>query len=180
MTQEEINAQRHMFYSGHLLVLSIWIQNVMTDLVIVKEDQSILESFSLLDSDKEEFAEKRIEYWQKSFPDIKNKFAELFPEYSEKYKEDIELLQHLRDFLAHARYSLKFPMIRYQPTKNRRDLEKKVSTLTNVPYDDGQTFLKLEMTDENYEKFFNFLMKFENVIFPEIAAELNVNLNRFK
>lgn len=36
------------------------------------------------------------------------------------------------------------------------------------------------MTEDNYERLFNFLMKFENVIFPEIALEMNVNLNRFK
>lgn len=180
MITKENESQKHMFYSGHILVLMIWIQNVMADLVILKEDNSILESFSLDNSERIEFQNKRLEYWQKSFPDIKRKFAELFPMHYEKYQEDIETLQHLRDFFAHARYSLKFPMIRYQPTKSRKDLEQKVSQLTNLPYDENQTFMKIEMNEENYERLFNSLMKFENVIFPEIALEMNVNLNRFK
>jgi len=168
-----------MFYAGHLLVLMIWVQNVMTDLIIVKEDESILDSFNY-ESERIEFRDKRIEYWQKSFPEIKKKFIELFPSISERHSDKLLQLQHIRDFFAHARYSLKFPLIRYQPTATRRDLVEKVSILTKVPYSSENTFLKVELTEEKYNEIYDFLMIFENEIFPEIGEQLNIDINRFK
>jgi hypothetical protein len=171
--------QRQIFQAGHLLVLMIWIQNIMTDLLILRKHEEILTDFKVF-GDKEKFGTKRNDYWQKPFPEIKKEFLNLFNYLSNDEKESIEVIQHLRDFFAHGRYSLKSEKIFYQPTKTRKDLREKVETLTKLPFDENQTFLQVIMNEAKYQEIFNILMKFENIIFPKIANKLGINLNRLK
>ena len=114
------------------------------------------------------------------FPKIKREFLELFPDIASEYTFNLQQLQHLRDFFAHVRYSLKTDLIFYQPTTGRRDLQTKIETLTKIPFNESQTLMKVKMNESKYEEIFEELMKFENIIFPKIAKELGVDLNRLK
>ena len=171
--------QKHIYQAGHLLVLMIWIQNIMSDFIILKRNPELLVDFRGMGSNPE-FGDLRNEYWQKTFGPIKKEFIEYFPEVSNEYSDNLNLLQHLRDFFAHSRYSLKTNIIFYQPTKSRRDLQEKVETLTKIPFDENQTFLKVKMGEEKYQEIFDELMNFENIIFPKIAREMDFDLNRLK
>jgi len=171
--------QKHLGMAGHLLVLMVWVQNVMSNLIILKQNPEMLRDFQEKKTNTD-YGEKRIEYWQKSFGQVKRAFVQTFPEIVETYGNDLNQLQHLRDFFAHARYSLKSEIIFYQPSKSRRDLQEKVEILTKHPFDEDQTFMKVKMNGEKYHEIFQELMKFENEIFPKVAEQLDIDLNRLK
>ena len=171
--------QEHLYKSGHLLILMIWVQNVMQDLIILKRNPSMLASFNNGELD-ESFTSLRIQYLQKTFGSIKNEFIEVFPEIGNEYADNLNLIHHLRDFLSHARYRLVSKKLLFQPDKSRRTIQEKVESLTRIPFDISNTLLKTEMTDEKYEEIFNEIMKFESIIFPKIAANLSININRLK
>ncbi|NBA89199.1 hypothetical protein GVN16_25700 [Emticicia sp. CRIBPO] len=141
------HTQDHMKMAGHLLALTLWIRNVMTDLVILQSDPGLMESYKQSSSS---FEQQQNPWKQKSFIEVRKKFAELFPEIAGKYETRLEVLQHLVDFFTHARYSLNSPVI-HGPS-DRQD----------------QPYMSIELTEEKYQTILDFLMTFEEEVFPEM------------
>lgn len=182
MNMEE---QKHLQYAGHLLILSIWVQNVMTDLLIFKKFPDVLKEFNDIENfsiEKETlFYSRRIEYWQKNLGKISKEFLELFPELL-NYQFDFDHLEHFRDLLAHGHYSLKHDIVVFQPNiKNKRKFNAKMKTLVGVESDvTEKSVMKVNMSEKHYSIYYKELMIFEREIFPLAALMLNVDLNRLK
>ncbi len=141
------HTQDHMKMAGHLLALTLWIRNVMTDLVILQSDPGLMASYKQGDST---FEHQRNTWQEKSFSEIREKFAGLFPETAGKYETNMAVLQHLADFFTHARYSINSPVI-------------------HGPYDrHDQPYMSIELTEEKYQAILDFLMAFEGEVFPEM------------
>jgi hypothetical protein len=149
------HTQDHMKMAGHLLALTLWIRNMMTDLVILQSDPGLMESYKQGDST---FEQQRNAWQEKSFSEIREKFTELFPETAGKYKTNMAVLQHLTDFFTHARYSLSSPVI--QGPSDRRD----------------QPYMSIRLNEERYQTILDFLMTFEGEVFPEMERDLGLTL----
>lgn len=183
----EADNQDHFQLAGHLLVLTIWIQNMLTDILILRKYPDVLKDFQELAPDDpnyfESFKEKRFLYDQKGLSEIINEWFDIFPA-SKTYEEHFSYSLSIRDLLAHGRYSLKRISVLHQPKRGRRNIDAKLRASMKQFYEPIQNIgvngLSLKMTREDYEAIFGRLMVFDRLLFPFLADGLQINLNRLK
>lgn len=182
----QIEEQHHLFYAGHILVLTLWIQNVLTDLLILMEDPQALSDFKTIEKGEPAYFSKQLEgrkkYDQWVLSKIILKLYELDPELKSLYEDQFLTLEGLRNFFAHGRYSLKRPSVLFQPDRGKRRTDELIRSIMGENYVPVEQFgnLPLIWKPEWYGETYKRLMVFEHTIFPEIAQKLGININRIK
>lgn len=182
----QIEEQQHLFYAGHILVLTLWIQNVLTDLLILMEDPQALNDFKTIKKGDPKYFEKQLEgrrkYDQWILSNIINKLYELDPELKSLHENQFLTLEALRNFFAHGRYSLKRSSVLFQPDRGKKRNDELIRSIMGENYVPIEQFgnLPLIWKPEWYNETHKRLMVFEYTIFPKIAQKLGININRIK
>lgn len=182
----QIDDQHHLFYAGHILILTLWIQNVLTDLLILMEDPVALDDFKNIKSGEPTYFEKQLEgrkkYDQWVLSKLISKLYEIDPTLKMRYEEKFLALEALRNFFAHGRYSLKRPSVFFQPDRSKKRTNELIKVVMGQNYVPVEQIGSLPMmwNPEMYSETFEILMHFEHTIFPEIAMKLDIEINRLK
>ncbi len=181
MNIADINIKR----AGEFFIYSIWIQNQMTDLIILKNNPDIIDEFC--SSPKiipHKMSASRTLYWEKYFAQIKTEFIELFSnQLDEENIKDLNAIYHIRNAIAHSHISLGRDYLLYRPARGERQ-ENDIRQSLEIPPREGAanpTILKLSFNDDNeYLKDFNRIKRLDEICFERIASELNIPHSRIR
>jgi hypothetical protein len=109
--------------AGILFMFSVWIQNQMSDLIILKKNPNLIPSFCS-DSKKipAEYLAIRAGYWEKQFGDVKKEFlTEFSQDLTAQEVIDIEQIYHTRNMIAHAHVSFGRDYMLYRPGSTKKE-----------------------------------------------------------
>ncbi len=167
--------------AGHVLILIIWLEKRLIDLIIFKQHPQILSHFRK-HGISIGLAKWRKFYWQKGFHYIIQEFLKTFPNLPSNWEPLLEDLNTKRDMISHGHVSLYREYILYQPDLNRSNLKKKLSIIRRAI--DGKItkarLFKIRFDDKNYQSMLQAIEKFDTQLFPQLSTQMNLNYNSIR
>jgi hypothetical protein len=182
---EQDRAKENLIRAGELLMYTIWLQCQMSDLIIFKDNPSLIQDF-VANPKKVPSAvsEKRIAYWEKQFHQVKKEFIEKFRDLlTDTDIKDLEGIFHTRNMIAHAHISMGRDYMLYRPSGGPRKEQALVGALDLKPVDDqaDPMILKLEFwRDDVYLNLFNRIKRIDEVCFERLSGSIGIPHSRIR
>lgn len=182
----EENIIKNLSRAGEYLVYSIWIQNQLTDLIILNRNKNIIEDFiNTRETIPLALKEERYKFWEKDFKEIKKEFEKEFADnLTEQAKADLNTIYLLRNAIAHSNISLARNYLFYKP-KNKKIFQsfkewlimKNESTPDlNIP-----TIIKIDFSnDEIYFRNFGAIKRMDEVFLKNLCGKISVPHERIR
>jgi len=112
--EEDIN--KNLSRSGLYIMYSIWIQNQLSDLIILKRNKEIIEDFNTKKLIPEILRQERFIFWEKDFKEIKEIFEKEFLDYlTPQASADLNTIYYFRNGIAHSTVSVGRKYLLYKP-----------------------------------------------------------------
>lgn len=181
MDKNEVNLQR----AGEYFMYSLWIQNQMVDLIILKNNPKIISNFSenLQQVPNKMFLE-RTKYWEKNFGKIKKEFIDLFQNFLEEQDiNDLEAIYHIRNAIAHSSISLGRDYLLYKPSRGIKKEENLIKSLQIGSRDDASNPRIFKLTfsnDTQYLNDFNRIKRLDEICFKKLVNEIKISHSRIR
>jgi hypothetical protein len=171
--------------AGIVFMFTAWIQGQMSDLIIFRNNPSLIAPF--VENPKRvpnEFHKIRVQYWEKQFGPVKNEFKEAFSGIlTESEKSDTEKIYHYRNIIAHAHVSFGRDYILYRPSGGEKREERLARDLKLQPIENQSepSMLKIEFwRDDKFTKVSDLIERFDQVTLNRIANHLGVPHGRIR
>lgn len=175
-----LEAKKNFERAGYFFMSSTWVQSVMVDLTVLKENPEEVQAFVETCRFSENLAEQRTKLWREVFGAVKDKFFCAFEEaISEDEKNVFEGIQTLRNILAHSRVSTGKSYLLHAPQNANR--LRRVMRTCRVISDPNEELkpdvIKLDLANEEIcASWDNILNKTGDEIFPRLSESINVPL----
>jgi len=181
MYKSDINIQR----SGELFMYSVWLQNQMTDLIILKKHPDIIDKFIGNPLVIPSFMHKvRVNYWEKQFYTVKEEFKKVFSGMLQEDEiNDLECVYHIRNAIAHSHISLGRDYMLFRPGRgaNQEQEIMKVFGLTPKVDQSHPMILKLTFYDDNtYLYNFNQIKRLDEICFERLSKSIGIPHSRIR
>jgi len=162
--------------AGHVLILIIWLEKRLIDLMIFKKHPRILSHFRK-HGKSVGLGKLREFFWQKNLSYVIREFLKEFSTLPSNWEPLLEDLNSKRDAISHGHISLYRDYILYQPDLDRRDIRKKLATIRRAI--DGKKTktrrFKIRFDDANYQSMINAIEEFDTKLFPQLSSQMNLN-----
>lgn len=177
--------EENMVNAGIVFMFTAWIQGQMSDLIIFKNNPSLLPDFiSSPERVPRKFHEIRVSYWEKQFWPVKNEFKDAFSYLlTDEENQDIEEIYHLRNMIAHAHVSTARDYMLYRPWGGQRKEQRLIDDLKLTPIDDQSDPMILKIELWRKDRFTNASQLIERVdqkTLKKVADDLGVPHGRIR
>ena len=175
-----IDAKKNFERSGYLFMSTAWVQSVMVDLTLLKNNPDEIEYFKENTAFSEQLGKKRKRCWKDDFSFIKKNFFLAFENIiTEDEKEIFDNVHVLRNILAHSRGSTGKGYLLHVPRNQKAwDLILETVKIESNSSDDGDSgVIKMDFSNENiYKSWENVLGAVYEGPFPRLAEITNIPL----
>lgn len=178
MLEAKINFER----AGYLFMSSAWVQSVMVDLTLLKENPNSVQVFCKDGKFPGELSKQRVELWKLPFGSVKKRFfIAFYRSVSEEERRVFEGIQTLRNILAHSRVSIGKGYLLHAPQDENRF--RRVEKTTSIKPRQGTDYLlkviKIELArDDIFTSWENVLTNVSEKILPRLSAEIDVEFSK--
>ena len=170
--------------AGHILMLCIWLENRLIDLLILKRHPRIIKKLNASSSKTKlpwTLIQKRLKYWKKDFFDIKEEFIDTFTP-KEDWKANLEGIYHWRNMLSHCYISLHREYLLFRP-KTRKKMYTMIKDLSIKKRESRSNpiILKLHLTRNSlYQAMLKVFEEFDSVYLKWEAERLGIDYEKIR
>lgn len=170
--------------AGHILILCLWVEKRLADLILLKENPKYIQLINASDKFPSDYTELRLKEWEKSFWDIQKKFIELFSP-SQDWLKRIEWINATRDAIAHGQVSLYRDYLLYRPAEDRKGKDRLTlsSVFESEPKRDAHhttVFLVRFSDDSIYSKMVDAITEMDEKYLKHEATQLGLNYEKIR
>ena len=173
----------HIFRAGHVLMHCLWVEKVMTDLIILKNHPRIIKKFNVPRPAlvPPTMSKGRVIYWKRSFSFIQREFCSLFNP-DDYVRNLLDKVRITRDMLSHSDISLGRGYMLYRPN-HRAKLEevKKVFSVRSVEDQSNPVVFIIDYSkEENYIQDFSMFVHLDTNYFNKEAEKLGIKYGHLR
>ena len=176
----EEDAKKNLRRSGEYLMYSIWIQNQLSDLIIINRNKEIIESFNNTELVPDILRQERYSFWEKDFREIKEVFENEFSELlTLQAKADLDSIYYFRNAIAHSNVSIGRKYLLYKP-KTEKILENIKKSLNIINKNDVRLnypeIIKIDFSNDSLHLHnFNAIKRLDEIFIKDICNKLGIN-----
>lgn len=165
---------------------SIWIQNQLSDLIILNRNKNIINDFvTIKEKIPQILKNERIIFWKKDFNDVKKDFEKEFSaELTDQAKSDLNTIFYIRNAIAHSHVSLARGFLFYVPG-NQKIEEKFRDFFSIINKDDPNlntpAVFKIDFSnDEIYFHNFSAIERLDEFFLKNMCEQLGIPHERIR